>query len=146
MRNEMEKLQFKINDWVTFIYERKHIYKVQDIRVEKESTLHNPEGVIYLFQLVRQKDGFQIEAEQEELLLLHRPVKSFNSEILEGYTKAYYQIQNPQAIPTREKKPIGVDQYLDVYNDYHLLYQWFGDQKYLEKMHKVLNKMKTVYR
>ena len=89
-----------------------------------------------------------MEAEEDELLLIHRPTIDSNISIFDFYTSAYAQIKTPRTSQKKKKEVrlIGVDQYLDVYNDYRLLYEWFGDKKYLEGMQKVLNKMKTVYR
>lgn len=142
----MEKLHFKIHDWVTFVFEKKHIYTIEDIRTEKDVFLYNPEKKIYIFQLVRQKDGFRIEAEQEELLLIHRPFMMQNMAIYQLYAAMQKKMQEEQGKKNINPNRTSIDQYLDMYNDYKLLYECFGDEVYKQKMQKVLDKMEMIYR
>ena len=144
---KMQALQFRIHDWVTFKYEKKHIYTITDIYMEGETYTDLKKQTVYVFELIRQKDGYRTEAEQEELCLIHRP--PFLQHL--AMTNFYLALRQNYAIfrpdihqKTQKKHATSIDEYLDQYNDYKILYEWFGDKQYYEKMQSVLKKIEHI--
>ncbi|MBM4762007.1 hypothetical protein [Bacillus sp. B15-48] len=116
------------------------------------------EDVIY--ELSRIKDGEWLEAGEEELTLIADAESAdvfiqklgllFSSE-----KKALPKPENKKQTSTKQKaekeelrkknmKQTLIDSMLDIYNDYKILYLWFGDEEYAHVMKVVLRKLSVI--
>lgn len=115
------------------------------------------EDIIY--ELSRISDGEWLEAGEEELTLvadsdsaetfiqklglLHSINKQQKQVKLEKYPQGFRKAELEEMDRKKEKKQL-IDHLLDIYNDYRILYEMFGDQEYYHVMRVVLRKLQTL--
>ncbi|MBT2757161.1 hypothetical protein [Mesobacillus foraminis] len=119
------------------------------------------EDVIY--ELSRIKDGEWLEAGEEELtlvadaesaevfiqklgLLYSNEKKALPAPANDKKSAAPNTRKNAEKDELRKKnkKRIQIDSLLDIYNDYRILYNWFGDDEYAHVMKVVLRKLAII--
>lgn len=119
------------------------------------------EDVIY--ELSRIKDGEWLEAGEEELtlvadaesaevfiqklgLLYSNEKKALPAPVNDKKSAAPNTRKNAEKDELRKKnkKRIQIDSLLDIYNDYRILYNWFGDDEYAHVMKVVLRKLAII--
>lgn len=119
------------------------------------------EDVIY--ELSRLKDGEWLEAGEEELtlvadaesaeifiqklgLLYSNEKKALPAPANDKKTTTANIRKNAEKDELRKKnkKRIQIDGLLDIYNDYRILYNWFGDEDYAHVMKVVLRKLAII--
>lgn len=136
------------------------LFKVVGVRTEiwryKEDAW---EDIIY--ELARVKDGEWLEAGEEELTLLadaeHADtfIKKLGFLSIIGKTeKPAQQLAESQStknaeareLEKRKEKKELVDRLLDIYNDYRILHQLFGDLEYEQVMEVILKKLQEIHK
>ncbi|CAM3746684.1 hypothetical protein [Mesobacillus zeae] len=115
------------------------------------------EDVIY--ELSRIKDGEWLEAGEEELTLVADAENAETAIKKMGLASKSGQRALPS--PEKVKKPVLrkaekeqlmkmnqknylIDSLLDIYNDYSILYQWFGDDEYADVMDHIVLKLSSI--
>ncbi|MBD1379046.1 hypothetical protein [Metabacillus arenae] len=113
------------------------------------------EDVIY--ELTRISDGEWLEADEEELqIVLHQgDIEKFMHHILmlfyfthgQSHLDQWLQKELPslkdqiKAVPAPQTKSDMIDELLDIYNDYHILYDMFQDEEYKDMMNLILQNL-----
>ncbi|RHW42256.1 hypothetical protein D1B31_06425 [Neobacillus notoginsengisoli] len=117
------------------------------------------EDIIY--ELARVKDGEWLEAGEEELTLLAdaehadtfikklgflsiigKQEKTAQSRTESKNTKS----EEAQELEKRRQKRELVDSLLDIYNDYRILHQLFGDREYAQVMEVIVKKLQEIHK
>nr|WP_088067959.1 histidinol dehydrogenase [Gottfriedia luciferensis] len=133
--------KFKINDTVQFVKNDGHFYRVIGYRIEKSIYL-NDEYSSIIYELLREFDGLQVDAEEEELISVSNFDEFYGSmfEKLGTFTikfsKKHEEIQKKSG-----ENPASVDELLDKYNDYRRLAILFKDCLYDLAAENVLNEL-----
>ncbi|WP_409270368.1 hypothetical protein V1499_13175 [Neobacillus sp. SCS-31] len=136
------------------------LFKVVGVRTEiwryKEDAW---EDVIY--ELARVKDGEWLEAGEEELTLLAdaehadtfisklgflsivgKQDKSRKNKPTEGHGKK----SEAEELQRKKERKQYIDRLLDIYNDYRILHQLFGDNEYSQVMEVILKKLQDLHK
>ncbi|MCM3588025.1 hypothetical protein M3182_20175 [Mesobacillus maritimus] len=116
------------------------------------------EDVIY--ELSRLKDGEWLEAGEEELTLIADAesadlfIKKFglllntDKKILSGQDEkkqtSSRRKSEKEELRKKSMKQSLIDSMLDLYNDYRILHEWFGDEEYAKVMKVVLRKLSVI--
>ncbi|AZB44864.1 hypothetical protein CEF21_13345 [Bacillus sp. FJAT-42376] len=151
--------QFAIGDLVHVTGYGKDLFKIVGLRTEIWRYLEDGwEDMVY--ELMRVADGEWLEAAEEEMILvmsnneaeksLHQIMLMLNKEGSEGEAQdepaglKTGSASSYSSEKTEKKKDPGqlVNDLLDIYNDYRLLYLQFGDPEYKEMMQLVLDSLK----
>jgi hypothetical protein len=111
------------------------------------------EEVIY--ELTRISDGEWLEANEEELTFIadaeqaEQLIEKLNlfhlssGNVFESDSDKQVKVgEGKDHLPDQMEENQLIDRLLDVYNDYFVLYKWFGDKEYLKMMDLALLKMK----
>jgi hypothetical protein len=151
--------QFLIGDIVQVKGYNTDLFKIIGFRTEiwryKEDAW---EDVIY--ELSRITDGEWLESSEEELTLVADAenaddfIQNLGNLYMEGQEKQTLKLPEPKTTSglnplkiskeIKQKQKVVIDQLLDVYNDYELLYKMFRDPEY-EKIKKgILRKLKRI--
>lgn len=116
------------------------------------------EDVIY--ELSRLKDGEWLEAGEEELtliadaesadlfikkfgLLLNTDKKMLSGQDEKKQTSSRRKSEKEELRKKSMKQSL-IDSMLDLYNDYRILHEWFGDEEYAKVMKMVLRKLSVI--
>ncbi|MFN2745708.1 MULTISPECIES: hypothetical protein [Bacillus] len=163
---ETEKLDieygFLIGDVVYVKDYGKELFKITGHRTEIWRYVEDGwEDIIY--ELTRLKDGEWLETEEEDLTLVLRTYEmdQFVHQLLfvhyvgEAGQELDEPISEKVLLPSatdneeqeheREMAVAVVDELLDIYNDYKVLYEMFQDAEYKEMMNFVLNSLKEYF-
>lgn len=160
MEEEQIKIEYRffIGDLVQVKGYGSDLFKVIGFRTEiwryKEDAW---EDVIY--ELARVFDGEWLEARDEELILV---ADSQNADLFLKKLGAFYGMKKKgkqtsqqlgmnrqrqeelRRLKEKAAKKALIDSYLDLYNDYSFLFNWFGDDKYKQMMDIILIKLKQI--
>jgi hypothetical protein len=133
--------KFKINDTVQFINNDGHFYRVIGYRLEKSIYL-NDEYSSIVYELMREFDGLQVDAEEDELVSVSN-FEEFYGGIFEKLNSFTIKVEKKSKKDTVEKQSEGntVDSLLDRYNDYKRLAILFNDDFYEVVAKKVLEQL-----
>lgn len=132
------------------------LFKIVGFRTELWNYMDNSwQDIIY--ELSRISDGGWLEVGEEEITLvaeaeqastyiqklgflymMNRP-KDKKEKILNSFRKA----EREELIRKRQEKEL-IDQLLDLYNDYRMLFGWFSDEEYKQVMKVILLKLKNM--
>jgi hypothetical protein len=150
--------KFFIGDLVQVKGKGADLYKIVGFRTEiwryKDDAWED-----VLYELSRIGDGEWLEAGEEDLVLL---ADSDNADAFMQKLGLLYSINKQQQMkklaeetwaldkkdhasihdPSQLEKQINL--LLDIYNDYHLLFKWFGDEEYLQVMKAAIRELKRL--
>lgn len=150
--------KFFIGDLVQVKGKGADLYKIVGFRTEiwryKDDAWED-----VLYELSRIGDGEWLEAGEEDLVLL---ADSDNADAFMQKLGLLYSINKQQQMkklaeetwaldkkdhaaihdPSQLEKQI--NRLLDIYNDYHLLFKWFGDEEYLQVMKAAIRELKRL--
>jgi hypothetical protein len=127
------------------------LYKIVGVRIEMWRYKDDAwEEVIY--ELASIGDEEWLEADEEELSLIvnHEEADMFLEKVamLYHYTAETKKSSNNKyqfdLLELAETRKATIDELLDIFNDYKLLYEWFKDEEYLEVMNTVLSHLKNL--
>jgi hypothetical protein len=131
--------KFKVNDIVRLKTGDSHLYCVRGFHVEYNGIFPGEEWVYIVYELVRPFDGINVEAEEEDLILISRPPQNSSvhfAKLIVTPTPVEINkeiIRNDNTI----NEIMNVDALLDKFNDIRVLYEMFGDEKYVEDMERI---------
>ncbi|MDM5153921.1 histidinol dehydrogenase [Bacillus sp. DX1.1] len=131
--------KFKLNDTVQFAENDGHMYRIVGYRLEK-GFYPKDEWTHIIYELLREFDGYTIDAEEEELVKVIQVEEEFYKiHEMSGYR---YPIKMKQKLklPCQE----AIDELLDAYNDYKRLADFFKDLSYEQKAEEMLQEMKRL--
>jgi len=133
--------KFKINDTVQFIHNDGHFYRVIGYRLEKSIYL-NDEYSSIVYELMREFDGLQVDAEEDELVSVSN-FEEFYGGIFEKLNSFTIKVEKKSKKDIVEKQSEGntVDSILDRYNDYKRLALLFNDDFYEVAAKKILEQL-----
>ncbi|PGS54591.1 histidinol dehydrogenase [Bacillus sp. AFS041924] len=133
--------KFKINDTVQFAKNDGHFYRVIGYRIEKSIYL-NDEYSSIIYELLREFDGLQVDAEEEELVSVSNFDEFYGSmfEKLGTFTIKFAKKQE-EVKKNSMGESSSVDELLDKYNDYRRLAILFKDCLYDLAAENVLNEL-----
>ncbi|MTH52020.1 hypothetical protein GKZ89_01270 [Bacillus mangrovi] len=151
--------QFAIGDLVHVNGYGTDLFKIVGLRTEIWRYLEDGwEDMVY--ELMRVADGEWLEAAEEEMTLvmsnneaeksLHQIMLMLNKEGAEGEAQEEAKGKSTGSQPAyslgkhESKRDPGqlINDLLDIYNDYRMLYLQFGDQEYKEMMDMVMDSLK----
>ncbi|MDM5187587.1 histidinol dehydrogenase [Bacillus sp. DX4.1] len=131
--------KFKLNDTVQFAENDGHMYRIVGYRLEK-GFYPKDEWTHIIYELLREFDGYTMDAEEEELVKVIQVEEEFYKiHEMSGYR---YPIKMKQKLklPCQET----IDELLDAYNDYKRLADFFKDLSYEQKAEEMLQEMKRL--
>ncbi|UPM53281.1 histidinol dehydrogenase [Gottfriedia acidiceleris] len=133
--------KFKINDTVQFVKNDGHFYRVIGYRIEKSIYL-NDEYSSIIYELLREFDGLQVDAEEDELVSVSNFDEFYGSmfEKLGTFTIKFAKKQEDLK-KSNMVEASSVDELLDKYNDYRRLAILFKDCLYDLAAENVLNEL-----
>jgi len=133
--------KFKINDTVQFINNDGHFYRVIGYRLEKSIYL-NDEYSSIVYELMREFDGLQVDAEEDELVSVSN-FEEFYGGIFEKLNSFSIKVEKKSKKDRVEKlnEENTVDSILDRYNDYKRLALLFNDDFYEVAAKNILNQL-----
>ena len=133
--------KFKINDTVQFINNDGHFYRVIGYRLEKSIYL-NDEYSSIVYELMREFDGLQVDAEEDELVSVSN-FEEFYGGIFEKLNSFSIKVEKKSKKDRVEKlnEENTVDSILDRYNDYKRLALLFNDDFYEVAAKNVLDQL-----
>ncbi|MFC0274315.1 hypothetical protein ACFFIX_23490 [Metabacillus herbersteinensis] len=151
------EFQFNIGDIVNVEGYENDLFKVVGYRTEIWRYLEDGwEDLIY--ELTRMNDGEWLESSEDELSLVisNQAAESFIQQLSFIYLLVEEKkgienfLSSPVGLETLEKKietkkfkkePTMIDDLLDIYNDYKVLYKMFRDPEYKEMMNLILQSL-----
>ena len=133
--------KFKINDTVQFAKNDGHFYRVIGYRIEKSIYLNDEYNSI-IYELLREFDGLQVDAEEDELISVSNFDEFYGSmfEKLGTFTIKFAK-KHEEIGKEKEVLANSVDELLDKYNDYRRLAMLFKDCLYDLAAENVLNEL-----
>ena len=132
--------KFKINDTVQFINNDGHFYRVIGYRLEKSIYL-NDEYSSIVYELMREFDGLQVDAEEDELVSVTN-FEEFYGGIFEKLSTYTIKVEKKTKNDVDElQNEENIDGILDRYNDYKRLALLFNDNVYEAAAKKVLEQL-----
>jgi hypothetical protein len=145
------EVKYFIGDIVQVAGYGSELYKIVGVRIEMWRYKDDAwEEVIY--ELSRIGDEEWLEAEEEELSLIvnYEDADIFLEKVamLYHYTTETKNSSNHlyqfDLLEFSETRKATIDELLDIFNDYKLLYEWFKDEEYLNVMNTVLSHLKNL--
>ena len=131
--------KFKLNDTVQFAENDGHMYRIVGYRLEK-GFYPKDEWTHIIYELLREFDGYTIDAEEEELVkVIQIEEECYKIQEVSGYRYPVKMKSKPQS-----SKGNTMDDLLDTYNDYKRLASFFKDLSYEQKAEEVLQEMKRL--
>ncbi|PFZ44956.1 histidinol dehydrogenase [Bacillus wiedmannii] len=129
--------KFKLNDTVQFAENDGHMYRIVGYRLEK-GYYPKDEWTHIIYELLRDFDGYTMDAEEEELVKVIRVEDDlYKIQEVSGYRYPVKMKQKQQVMKVEK-----IDDLLDTYNDYKRLADFFKDLSYEQKAEEVLQEMK----
>jgi hypothetical protein len=130
---------------VQFVENDGHIYRIVGYRLEK-GFYPQDEWTHIVYELLRDFDGYTLDAEEEELVKIVQVEDEFYKITdMWGYS---YPVKVKQmkktAAASKQSPQEQVDRLLDAYNDYKRLAAFFNDGSYEIKAEELLGKMKEL--
>jgi hypothetical protein len=131
--------KFKVNDIVRLKTGDSHLYCIKGFHVEYNGSFPGEEWIYIVYELVRPFDGLNVEAEEEDLILISRPAKESPIK----YAKLIIAPVLISEMNTNIKNDVlpTVDELLDKFNDLKALYSYFGDTKYLVELENIKDQL-----
>ncbi|MDF2947096.1 MAG: hypothetical protein K0S51_1775 [Bacillales bacterium] len=144
--------EYQFGDLVKVSGYGEELYKIVGKRTEIWRYKNDSwEDIIY--ELSRLKDGEWLEANEEDLILIAnveraqqfiKKIKSLKTPISKLDSEKLKSINEYKKLGVNPEKRQIIDGLLDVYNDYHLLYNYFQDEEYKLVMEIVLKNLKKI--
>lgn len=139
MKTMFRYFKFKLNDTVQFAENDGHMYRIVGYRLEK-GFYPKDEWTHIIYELLREFDGYTIDAEEEELVkVIQIEEECYKIQEVSGYRYPVKMKSKPQS-----SKGNTMDDLLDTYNDYKRLASFFKDLSYEQKAEEVLQEMKRL--
>lgn len=133
--------KFKINDTVQFAKNDGHFYRVIGYRIEKSIYL-NDEYSSIIYELLREFDGLQVDAEEEELISVSNFDEFYGSMFEKlGTFKIKFTKKDEDLNTVSSTSASSIDELLDKYNDYRRLAILFKDYLYDLAAENVLDEL-----
>jgi hypothetical protein len=133
--------KFKINDTVQFAKNDGHFYRVIGYRIEKSIYL-NDEYSSIIYELLREFDGLQVDAEEEELISVSNFDEFYGSMFEKlGTFKIKFTNKDEDLKTVSSTSASSIDELLDKYNDYRRLAILFKDYLYDLAAENVLDEL-----